>query len=53
MGGVKRLGRGQLFELQRPDENFGFSSKCGREPRKVSSKAAVHSGCWFSEGSSK
>lgn len=53
MGRVKRLGRGQLFELQRPDENFGFSSKCGKEPRKVSSKAAVHSGCWFSEGSSK
>lgn len=53
MGGAKRLGRGQLFELQRPDENFGFSSECGREPRKVSSKAAVHSGCCFSEGSYK
>lgn len=54
-GRVKRLGGGQLFELQRPGENFGFSSVCGREPTKVSSRVAVavHSGCCFSEGSYK
>lgn len=50
-GWSERLGEGQLFELQRPGENFGFSSKSGREPRKVSSKVTVHSGCCFREGS--